>query len=212
MIAPIGLALLAAACGETRGQRTATGATGGALAGALIAGPVGALVGAGAGAATGAYRDQVDDTVGTQTQRAARQIEQARQSDTAQAGETASAPEAYAQQALRDEGPPLSNEEVREAQTALQAMGLFDGEVDGLYGRRTISAVGEFQTQQNLPRTMALDQRTQQQLQQVAESGPPPAEPGSQVGEQPPAPPAGAGEAPPPPSPSGTAEPQQSTP
>ena len=52
IIAPVGLALLGVAgCGETQGQRAATGAGGGAIAGAVVGGPVGALAGAGIGAA-----------------------------------------------------------------------------------------------------------------------------------------------------------------
>ena len=63
------------------------------------------------------------------------------------------------------EAAALTNEEVREAQTALRELGFYDGRIDGLYGRRTIAAVGEFQAQQqDLPRTLALDDATRERL------------------------------------------------
>jgi hypothetical protein len=47
LLAPVGLALVLAACGHNTEQRAATGAIGGAV----VAGPVGAVVGAAGGAA-----------------------------------------------------------------------------------------------------------------------------------------------------------------
>jgi peptidoglycan hydrolase-like protein with peptidoglycan-binding domain len=97
----------------------------------------------------------------------------------------------------------MSKDELRQAQTELKSMGLYDGEVDGLWGPRTRAAVGKFQAQNKLPQTYALDTRTRQQLQSksgtAGNQGAP--QPGSQIGETPPsgtmeAPPI---EAPPPP-------------
>src|SRR5690606_39085823 len=65
----------------------------------------------------------------------------------------------------------LTNEDVRQAQTTLADMGFYEGEIDGLYGPRSIAAVGEFQTQQNMPRTLALDDRTQQALRTRSAQG-----------------------------------------
>lgn len=177
IIAPVGLALLGVAgCGETQGQRAATGAGGGAIAGAVVGGPVGALAGAGIGAAGGAYREELqqrsDDAV-DRASRNDRQPEEARTSDggdrdavrqqSAARGDTAG-DRPWAQDGAA-EAAALTNEEVREAQTALRELGFYDGRIDGLYGRRTIAAVGEFQAQQqDLPRTLALDDATRERL------------------------------------------------
>jgi general secretion pathway protein A len=66
----------------------------------------------------------------------------------------------------------LTNDEVRDAQTALKDLGLYDGEIDGLYGRRTIEAVGRYQAQNDLPQTRALDEGTIERLQTAAASPP----------------------------------------
>lgn len=61
----VGAGLLLAACGETTGQRAATGGLGGAAAGAAVGGPAGAVVGGAAGAGTGAVMDEgADEKVG----------------------------------------------------------------------------------------------------------------------------------------------------
>jgi len=173
IVAPIGLAFLAAACGETTQQRATTGAASGAAVGAVAGGPVGAVVGAGAGAVGGAYRDEADTTVDRQADKIA--------SDEARS----SGAQPAATRSGMHEGPQLRNEDVRDAQTALQDLGLYDGQIDGLYGRQTIGAVSEFQARQGIPRTGALDRRTMDDLQAVA--GDPAAQPmqDRQVGEQP---------------------------
>jgi peptidoglycan hydrolase-like protein with peptidoglycan-binding domain len=129
----------------------------------VLGGPVGALIGAGAGAATGAYREPLEQTADDFVDR---RIEQAR-SETQSSGSIGmpdqnamSGGEGYA-------ADDLTNEEVRRAQTALQELGHYDGRIDGLYGPKSIAAVGEFQQEHSLPQTFALDERTQQSLQTV---------------------------------------------
>jgi peptidoglycan hydrolase-like protein with peptidoglycan-binding domain len=171
MIAPVTLAVLAAGCGETTTQKASTGAAGGAVAGAVVGGPVGALAGAGLGGAGGAYRDEIepkaDRTVDEAFNRAEREIEGESRGATGAAIEPAEPGRAATAQRQAD----LTNQEVRESQTALKEMGLYDGEIDGLYGRRSINAVKEFQAKQNLRRTGALDDRTQQEIQMAAKGG-----------------------------------------
>lgn len=167
MIAPLGIALLSTACGQSQLQRAGTGAAGGALAGGLIAGPFGALAGAGIGAAGGAYRETVDETVDEQTENLAEAVltdDRDRSAAASRRDMSAAAPadRTSRERAAVEDG--LTNREVREAQTTLRDLGLYEGAVDGIYGPRTISAVGDFQAQQNLPRTGALTDRTKRQL------------------------------------------------
>jgi peptidoglycan hydrolase-like protein with peptidoglycan-binding domain len=65
----------------------------------------------------------------------------------------------------------LRNEDVRQAQTALQDLGLYNGAIDGLYGPKTINAVSQFQAQRQIPQTGALDQKTMRELQSAAANG-----------------------------------------
>ena len=58
-----------------------------------------------------------------------------------------------------------TNQQVREAQQKLKDLGLYQGRVDGLYGRRTIAAVHKFESQNGLPRTGELSGATEQRLQ-----------------------------------------------
>lgn len=51
-------------------------------------------------------------------------------------------------------------------------MGLYDGQIDGLYGPRTMRAVEQYQQRQGLPQTAALDQNTRQSLQQQTAAQP----------------------------------------
>lgn len=95
----------------------------------------------------------------------------------------------------------MSRDQLRQAQTQLKNLGLYDGRVDGMWGPRTRTAVGQFQAQNNLPQTYSLDSRTMQQLQSMAgTTGGQPrgagAQPGSQLGETP-SEPSGTMEAPP---------------
>lgn len=162
MIAPLGLALLTAACGSTDERRAATGALGGAAAGAVVGGPVGAAVGAGAGAAGGAYRDEAEAAIDKQRGQSQGQ---------GQDGQAAmSDPQRKPMDQAAMAGGP-SNEEVRTAQQALKDMGLYDGDVDGLYGPRTIDAVAQYQRRQDMAGSGELDQRTLDSLTQQAQAG-----------------------------------------
>jgi len=64
----------------------------------------------------------------------------------------------------RGAGGP-TNQQVREAQEKLKDLGLYQGRVDGLYGRHTIAAVDKFQSDNKLPRTGELNGATEQRLQ-----------------------------------------------
>ncbi len=155
------LALLAA-CGETSTQRTGTGAAGGAVAGAVVGGPVGAVVGGGVGAVAGANRDKIDQ--GTDKAADATKEKVAETSDKIEGKRQATS----ARSADRTAGPALSNAEVKDAQTVLKNIGLYDGSIDGIYGPRTRKAVGDFQAQNDLPKSGRLDAPTREKLQQQA--------------------------------------------
>jgi len=184
MVLPVGFALAVAGCGQTDLQRGSTGAATGALAGAAVAGPAGALVGGGAGAAAGVYREQADELVDT----GAEEIDEA-VPETGPGIGGAGAADRTGTQARADgtgrsaaaAGPPLTNAEVRDAQQALVEQGLYTGEIDGLYGPRTIAAVQEFQRRQGLASDGTLDADTLANLRQTAQTGggatPPTAQP-----------------------------------
>lgn len=63
LVAVCALSMLAA-CGESKGDRAASGALMGAGAGAIAGGTNGALIGAGVGAAAGALTDSDDVNLG----------------------------------------------------------------------------------------------------------------------------------------------------
>ena len=161
---PVLSAAALAACGETTEQRATTGAVGGGATGAVVGGPVGAVAGAGIGAVAGANREKID--AGTDKATAAAEEKIADATD-----QSARQQPTRARSAERVAGPDLTNAEVKEAQTALRNMGLYEGQIDGLYGPKTMAAVGKFQQQNNLPQTQALTEQTQQKLQQMAASG-----------------------------------------
>ena len=156
-----GLALLAA-CGETSEQRTGTGAAGGAVAGAVVGGPVGAVVGAGVGAVAGANRDKVDE--GTDKAADATKEKVAEASDKVES-------KMHHTHATNADRAGLSSEQVKQAQTKLKDIGLYDGPIDGIYGRKTTKAVSDFQAKNDLPKTGALNRQTQAKLQQQASAG-----------------------------------------
>lgn len=162
MIPLVGVSVIAlTACGETTAQRTGTGAAGGAVAGAVVGGPVGAVVGAGVGAAAGANREKIDEKTDQAADATKKKVAQ-----TSDKIEAKMDGQDTARSADRVAGP--TNAEVKDAQTALKDIGLYDGAVDGIYGRKTISAVSEFQAKNDLPRTGTLTERTQTTLKQVA--------------------------------------------
>lgn len=166
MIPLVGVSAIAlTACGETTAQRTGTGAAGGAVAGAVVGGPVGAVVGAGVGAAAGANREKIDETTDQaadatkeEVAEASDKIEDKMEGDGAGKDRMRSA----------DRVPGPTNADVRDAQVALKDLGLYDGAIDGIYGKKTIRAVNSFQANNDLPRTGTLTERTQTKLQQVA--------------------------------------------
>jgi peptidoglycan hydrolase-like protein with peptidoglycan-binding domain len=53
---------------------------------------------------------------------------------------------------------------VRQVQQHLQQRGLYDGEIDGIYGPLTQQAILDFQQQHGLPQTATLDDMTLNQL------------------------------------------------
>ncbi len=163
IIAPLGLALVTAACGSTDEQRAASGGLGGAAAGAVVGGPVGAAVGAGVGAAGGLVRDDAEQAL----------QERQGQRQTATSGQTmqSAAQTPASRQASRPMVNDLDNADVRQAQTALRDMGLYDGQVDGLYGPRTIRAVSEFQRHNDMAATGELTDDTLDRLTQTAAAG-----------------------------------------
>jgi formylglycine-generating enzyme required for sulfatase activity len=60
----------------------------------------------------------------------------------------------------------LAQADIRQAQAWLQVAGLNPGPADGVWGRRTETAVRQFQAQQGLPQTGQLDAATQNKLQE----------------------------------------------
>ena len=180
----VALAVFAAGCGQTSMQRAGTGAGVGAIAGGLIGGPIGALAGAGVGAAGGLSRDTIEErtdaAVGEGINVAQRQIDQMGQegrpaSPAMQREQTAmgdGGPSDRDRMRSRSSGPRLTNEQVREAQVALADLGLYEGQIDGLYGWRSIGAVRQFQERHDMPKTGMLTTGVQQEIQQVAMNNP----------------------------------------
>jgi peptidoglycan hydrolase-like protein with peptidoglycan-binding domain len=60
----------------------------------------------------------------------------------------------------------LSQSEIIQAQQELKAQGLYNGQLDGIVGPETQTAVSQFQQQQGLPQTAMLDQQTLDRLMQ----------------------------------------------
>jgi hypothetical protein len=160
MIAPLGLALVTAACGQTEEQRAASGGLGGAAAGAVVGGPVGAVVGGAAGAAGGLVRDDAEQAIAERTG--------SQSQSQAQAQMQAQEPRRSQQQA----GAQASPQDIRAAQEKLQAMGLYEGQVDGLSGPLTMRAVSRYQEMQGMPQTATLDDRTLESLEQQTATRP----------------------------------------
>ncbi|MBV8534948.1 MAG: peptidoglycan-binding protein [Alphaproteobacteria bacterium] len=63
---------------------------------------------------------------------------------------------------------PQPSPEVRDTQRRLQAMGFYNGPVDGLWGADTRAAVEDFQRSRGLPVTAQLDDPTRRALRNVA--------------------------------------------
>lgn len=62
----------------------------------------------------------------------------------------------------------LNQQEIRQVQTQLKQMGLYQGEVDGIVGPQTQQAVRQFQQQRGVEQTATLDR---QLMQQIMDSG-----------------------------------------
>ena len=58
-----------------------------------------------------------------------------------------------------------SQDDIRQAQEALQDQGLYKGQIDGKWGPRTKQAVSQFQKKNGLKQTAQLDQQTLDDLQ-----------------------------------------------
>lgn len=134
---------------------------------------MGGVIGAAGGAATGAYREQLETEGDQLVNRTAAKIDR----DANEGAQAAAQPQDQQTWVRESQGSQrttlttsndLTNNTVREAQQTLDNLGLYKGDIDGLYGRRTISAVGVFQQQQGLPVSLALDERTQRELQMAS--------------------------------------------
>ncbi len=134
---------------------------------------MGGVIGAAGGAATGAYREQLETEGDQLVNRTAAKIDR----DANEGAQAAAQPQdqqTWVRESQRSQritlttSNDLTNATVREAQQRLDKLGLYKGNINGLYGRRTISAVGVFQQQQDLPVSLALDARTQRELQMAS--------------------------------------------
>jgi peptidoglycan hydrolase-like protein with peptidoglycan-binding domain len=163
----MGLAMLTAACGDTQGQRATTGALGGVAFGAAVGGPIGAIVGGAAGAGAGAERGTIDQTVNTGAQKAEAAVGMDRPENTANTASAAAGP-STGTPAMASAGRRLSSQDVRDAQTRLKNLGLYNGNVDGIYGRKTTAAINDFQVQNGLRGTGTLTNATRQKLEAAA--------------------------------------------
>jgi peptidoglycan hydrolase-like protein with peptidoglycan-binding domain len=73
------------------------------------------------------------------------------------------------------QGPALTRDDVRQAQSQLHARHLYDGPVDGALGPQTRDALRRYQRASGLPESAALDPATVARLS----GGPPPTDAGS---------------------------------
>ena len=74
-------------------------------------------------------------------------------------GASTQSPQANAGQSM-----PASQSEIQQAQQELKSQGLYRGQVDGVMGPETQTALSKFQRQQGLPETAQLDQQTLSRL------------------------------------------------
>lgn len=182
LIAPLSLAMLTAACSWMNDHRTTASDTSGGSAsgGNAMASQSGSAGTRSPESASTATSPSASDRSGAAGGGAAMSPSSRSGDRTAAAGTSSSTDRSST---ARSAAPTMSKDELRQAQTELKNMGLYDGEVDGIWGPRTRAAVGKFQSQNNLPQTYALDSRTRQQLQSQAGSAG--GRPGSQIGETP---------------------------
>ncbi|HTT08495.1 MAG TPA: peptidoglycan-binding domain-containing protein [Gammaproteobacteria bacterium] len=142
-VAASGLAL--AGCGTTTADRTVSGAGIGAGAGAIVGAvtslsvPEAAVLGAVAGGLTGALTKPDQVNLGRPAWSQSSNPPPA--SPTAQQGSSQYSNYAYA---------PVDSGTVRQIQSALKRLGLYDGQVDGVAGPRTQNAIRSYQQQNGL--------------------------------------------------------------
>jgi hypothetical protein len=210
LIAPLGFALLAAACGDTRDQRTTAGATSGATSGSTVAsggdrGPTAMGTNSAAQSGSAGTRPSEDPSIasaasspssgsgsvnrGSAAEPAASAASRPSENPSSSMAAARDNPSARARSDATSRASAnanMSSAQLRQAQTELRNTGLYDGPIDGIWGPRTRAAVGKFQAQNNLPQTYALDNRTMRQLQsRTGTAGNRVNPPGSQIGETP---------------------------
>jgi len=81
-------------------------------------------------------------------------------------GYGAQGPQANAQTNVQtnDGAQDVSPSQIQQAQQQLKSQGLYNGEIDGIVGPQTQTALSRFQSEQGLPRTAQLDQQTMSRL------------------------------------------------
>lgn len=162
------VAFALAACGSSMEQRAATGGLAGAGSGAILGGPIGAVAGAAIGAAGGAVLPEgVDQTA----QRGIGYVQENTyaQRDTGAGASGTSGTTSGSTSATGSSAP--TKDEIRRAQQALQAQGLYDAKIDGIIGPRTREALRQFQAREGLEQTAQLDNPTRQRLAGGAATG-----------------------------------------
>lgn len=176
------VAVALAACGSSMEQRAATGGLAGAGSGAIIGGPVGAAAGAAVGAVIGAVLPEgVDQTARrgidyVQENTYAQRDTGVARRDAGVSGSSAtasgtSAPPSGSTSATGSSADRPSKDEIRRAQQALQAQGLYDARIDGIIGPKTREALRQFQAREGLEQTARLDGPTRQRLAGGAGTG-----------------------------------------
>ena len=191
LIAPIGLAFVAAACSQSSDQRASSASNTRTNPGATSTGQ--------SGMASTSSTVTPSGSAGTRPSENPSSM-MGSSNDRSPPANMSSTTNNRAATSARASTPNVSRAELRQVQTQLRDMGLYTARVDGIWGPRTRAAVGQYQSQNNLPQSFALDSRTIQQLQSRSGSaGGQRARPGSgsQIGETPAAPSSGSIEAPP---------------
>jgi peptidoglycan hydrolase-like protein with peptidoglycan-binding domain len=165
-IGVLALGLLTAACGTSTEQRTATGGLLGAGIGALAGGPIGAAIGAGAGLAAGVAMPEDATTLANNAlgreKSAARTALNSEGSPVANLSGRSESTGASVAAARAREGAPVGV--VKEAQTQLKGMGLYNGRIDGIVGPETRAGLRDYQQREGLSQTARLDRATVQHM------------------------------------------------
>ena len=166
-----GVALISlAGCGTTPSDRAASGSAMGAGTGAVI----GAIAGAGVGAIPGAL---IGGAVGAGAGAATKPSQVNLGEPVWRKGQAAQAPSSTVPatngQAQASTAAALSHDQVTQLQVALNQKGFDAGQVDGVFGSQTSTAIQKFQTSQGMPATGQPDSQTLSALgvQQPSPSG-----------------------------------------